>query len=204
LLLQEFAVEIKDRKGSENSVADHLSRIFTEYTDDSVGFSDHFPDEQPFAVSYAPLPWFAHIVNYLVTGKTPPHWSKQEKDKFFSQVRYYYWEDPYLFKHCPDQVVRRCVPESEIYSILTFCHSYTCGGHFEGRRTVAKVLQSAFFWPTLFRDAHNFCLTCERYQRTGALSHCDMMALSPILIVEIFDVWGIDFMGPFPPCFGFV
>jgi len=67
-----------------------LSRILTECIDDSVGFSDHFLDEQLFAVSHIPLPWFAHIVNYLATGKIPLHWSKQEKDRFFSQVRYYY------------------------------------------------------------------------------------------------------------------
>jgi len=76
LLLQEFDIEIKDRKGSENSIGDHLSRIFTEYVDESVGFSDHFLDEQLFAVSPAPLPWFAYIMNYLVTRKIPPCWSK--------------------------------------------------------------------------------------------------------------------------------
>ena len=81
---------MKDRKGSENSVVDHLSRILIECTDDSVGFSNHFPDEQLFAMSDAPLPWFAHIVNYLVTGKILPYRSKQEKDRFFSQVRHYY------------------------------------------------------------------------------------------------------------------
>ena len=155
-------------------------------------------------MSHSPLLRFAHIVNCLVTGKIPPYWSKQEKDRFFSQVRYYYWKDPYLFKHFLDQVVHRCVPKSEIHSFLTFCHSYACGGHFGGRRTAAKVLQSGFFWPTLFRDAHRFCLTCECYQRTGTLSRRDMMALFPILIVEIFDVWDIDFMGPFPSSFGFV
>jgi len=94
-------------------------------------------------------------------------------------------------------VVRRCAPESEIHSVLTFCHSYTCGGHFGGRRTAVKVLQIGFFWPTLFRDAHHFCFVCERCQRMGALSRRDMMPLSHILIVEIFDVWSIDFMGPF-------
>ena len=88
LLLQEFDIEIKDRKGSESSVTDHFSRIFTEYTDDSVGFSNHFPDEQLFAVSHAPLPWFTHIVDYLVTSKIPPYWFKQEKDRLFSQVRH--------------------------------------------------------------------------------------------------------------------
>ena len=82
-------------------------------------------------------------------------------------------------------MVRRCAPKSEIYSILTFCDFYACGGHFRGQRLAAKVLQSGFFWPTLFRDAHQFCLAYEHCQ---CLSRRDMMPLSPILIVEIFDV----------------
>ena len=74
LLLQEFDIEIKDRKGSENSIADHLSRILTECTDDSVGFSDHFPNEKLFAVSHTPLHWFAHIVNFpAIRRKIRPH-----------------------------------------------------------------------------------------------------------------------------------
>ena len=64
---------MKDKKGSENSIAYHLSRILTECTDDSIGFSEHFLDEQLFAMSHTPPPWFAHIVNYLTTGKIPPH-----------------------------------------------------------------------------------------------------------------------------------
>jgi len=146
-------------------------------------------------MSHAPLPWFAHILNYLATGKILPHCSKQEKVRFFSQVRQYYWEDPYLFKRCPYQVVCRCVCESEILIILTFCYSYAFGGHFRGHRTATKVLRSGFFWTTLFRDAHRFYLVCKCCQRMGAPSCHDMMPLSPILIVEIFDVWGIHFIG---------
>lgn len=56
LLLQESNIEIKDRKGYENLVANHLSWIFIEYADDLVVFSDHFPYEQLFAMSHAPLP----------------------------------------------------------------------------------------------------------------------------------------------------
>ena len=108
-----------------------------------------------------------------------------------------------LFKYCSDQVIRRCVPEGKFQSILTFCHSFACGGHFSGRKTADKILQSGFYWPTLFKDAHEFCKTCTRCQQVGNNSHRDMMPLNPILIVEIFDVWGIDFMGPFPPSFGF-
>jgi len=64
---------------------------------------------------------------------------------FFSQVRHHYWENAYLFKHYPDQAVRRCVPKSEIHNTLTFCHSYACGGHFGGRRTAGKVLKVGSF-----------------------------------------------------------
>jgi len=84
LLLQEFDLDIKDKKGFENLVADHLSRTFSEYTNDLVEFSDHFPNEQLFVVSQTSLPRFAHTVNYLATGKIALHWSKQEKDRFFS------------------------------------------------------------------------------------------------------------------------
>ena len=203
MLLQEFHIEIRDKKGSDNVVADHLSRIIIENTSDTIPLHDSFPDEHLFAVTHAHPPWFADFVNYLAIGQIPSNWAKQKKDQFFSQVKFYYWDDPELFKYCSDQVIRRCVPESEFQSILTFCHSHACGGHFSSRKTAAKVLQSGFYWPSLFKDAHTFCRTCLRCQQVGNMSRRDMMPLNPILIVEIFDVWGIDFMGPFPISFGF-
>ena len=65
-----------------------------------------------------------------------------------------------------------------------------------------KVLQSGFYWPSLFKEAHQMCRVCDRCQRLGKLSRCHMMPLNPILVVELFDVWGIDFMGPFPTSYG--
>ena len=82
ILLQEFDLEIKDKKGSENLVVDHLSRIFCEHRNDLVEFSDNFLMSNCL-LSQTSLPWFAHIVNYLTTGKIPLHWSKQEKYRFF-------------------------------------------------------------------------------------------------------------------------
>ncbi|CAL9012037.1 unnamed protein product [Prunus brigantina] len=52
----------------------------------------------------------------------------RERKKFFSMVKHYMWDEPYLFKYCPDQIIRRCVPESEQQSILTFGHALACGG----------------------------------------------------------------------------
>ncbi|KAL5574187.1 hypothetical protein UlMin_023784 [Ulmus minor] len=200
LLLQEFDLEIRDKKGCENVVADHLSRLIVESVDENLPIKETFPDEQLMLMSQ--LLWFANIVNYLVTGHMPSHWSYQDKTKFLTEVKKFFWDDPYLFKYCPDQIIRRCIPESEQQSVISFCHDHACGGHFSSKKTAAKILQCRFYWPTLFKDTHVYCSSCDRCQRLGSISHRNMMPLNPILIVELFDVWGIDFMGPFPNSFG--
>ena len=86
-------------------------------------------------------------------------------------------------------------------SILNHCHTLACGGHFGGNRTTAKVLQSGFYCPTLFKDAHQFVPTYDKCQRIGSISKGDELPLQPILEVELFDIWGMDFMGPFPSFF---
>ena len=100
--------------------------------------------------------------------------------------------------------MRRCIPDEEIFSVLNFCHNEACGGHFSMKKTAAKILQCGLYWPTLFKDTNNFCRSCERCQKLGALSRRHMMPLNPILVIEIFDCWGIDFMGPFPPSSGYL
>ena len=72
-------------------------------------------------------------------------------------------------------------------SILKFCHEYACGGHFGPKRTALKVLNSGFFWPTLFKDAYLFFLTCDTCERVGNLGQRNQMPQSPIFIVEKFD-----------------
>ena len=197
LLLQEFDVEIKDKKGTENLVADHLSRL--EGARDDFPVNDEFPDEKLLSIEdKRAVPWFADFVNYLVAKVAPPEFNYQQKKRFFAHLKHYYWEEPILYRHCADQVIRRCVPEDEMHSILTHCHTLPCGGHFGGQRTAAKVIQSGFYWPTLFKDAHQFVSTCNKCQRMGNISKKDEPPMHPILEVELFDLWGIDFMRPFP------
>ncbi|CAL8993232.1 unnamed protein product [Prunus brigantina] len=205
LLLQEFDLEIRDKKGSENVVADHLSRLVDENHGDGkfLPLNESFPDEQLFVIQDKE-PWYADFVNYLASGVIRDDLTFQERKKFFSMVKHYMWDEPYLFKYCPDQIIRRCVPESEQQSILTFSHALACGGHFSAKKTALKVLQSGFFWPTLFKDAFDFCSKCDRCQKMGNISRRNEMPLNNILVVELFDVWGIDFMGPFPSSFGYI
>ena len=228
LLLQEFDWEVRDKRGTENRVADHLSRIHQGDTDEAI--PDVFPeehlyymDEPPRPISWESVlvltgpgesdrgkrvrnaePWYADLANYLVTGEVPSSGeaSRAQKMKLKSEAKYYFWDDPYLWKMCADQIIRRCIPEWEQRDVLHHCHSLACGGHFGPRRTARKVLDSGFYWPTLNKDAFEYCQCCERCQQTGGISRRDEMPQVPIVICEIFDVWGMDFMGPFPSSYG--
>ena len=80
-------------------------------------------------------------------------------------MKNFYWDDPYLFKYCPDHIFQRCIPDKKINSVIKFCHSEACGGHFSSNKTTAKILQCGFYWPTMFKDTYVFCKTCENYQK---------------------------------------
>jgi len=87
LLLQEFDCEIQDRKGSENLVVDHLSRIVLQKESEST-ILGCFLDEQLLMVQSEP--WYGDFINYLVTGEAPLGWSKHDKDRFFYLVKFFY------------------------------------------------------------------------------------------------------------------
>ncbi|GJX30818.1 reverse transcriptase domain-containing protein [Tanacetum coccineum] len=106
-------------------------------------------------------------------------------------------DDPYLFKICADQVIRRCVHGQEAIDILMACHNGPIGGHHGANYTAKKVFHSGFYWPTIYHDAHNMVKSCDSCQCQGKISQKDEMAQNAIQLCEIFDVWGIDFMGPF-------
>ena len=158
LLLQEFDIEIRDKKGTDNVIADHLSRLesSSQESRNDNPISETFPDEKLYWLrdKARKCPWYANFANYLACNVLPPDLTYQQKKRFFSEVKHYLWEEPYLFKSCADGIIRRCVPEEEIDSILHHCHDREAGGHFGPTRTAAKVLQSGFYWPTLFKDAH--------------------------------------------------
>ncbi|GKA09841.1 reverse transcriptase domain-containing protein [Tanacetum coccineum] len=113
LLMQEFDIEINDRKGTENVAADHLSRLENDETSNDSEVDDNFPEETLMEINTKNEPWFADFANYL--------------------------EEPFLFKVCFD----------------------------------------------------------------GNISKRDEMPLNNIQVYEIFDIWGIDFMGPFPKSYKF-
>ncbi|XP_057755841.1 uncharacterized protein LOC130975025 [Arachis stenosperma] len=175
LLLQEFDIEITDRKESENQVAGHLSRVPQEANQDKPQqVNENFPDEHLFQVQQAP--WFADIANYKVGRKIPKKFTKQQIKKLLNEAKKFLWDEPFLFRRCSDGVIRKCVLEGEMSNILWHCHGSAYGGHFGPERTAAKA---------------------------GGLTRRNEMPQNYILEVELFDLWGIDFMGPFHPSYSF-
>nr|GFA76026.1 DNA-directed DNA polymerase [Tanacetum cinerariifolium] len=89
-------------------------------------------------------------------------------------------------------------PCKEAFDILEGCHNRPTRGHHGANLTAKKVFDSDFFGPTIYKDAHEFFKNCDSCQRQGKISQRDEMPQNSIQICEIFDVWGIDFMGLFP------
>ncbi|GJY89606.1 reverse transcriptase domain-containing protein [Tanacetum coccineum] len=110
----EFTIEIRDKKEAENLAADHLSRLENPNQDDRVRIeiNDNFPHESLNMISLNPdnePPWFADIGNYLVGNVLVKGMLSQQKKNFFKDIGHYFWDDPYLFRICADQIIRRCV-----------------------------------------------------------------------------------------------
>ena len=155
LLLQEFNLQIKYKKGVENVVADHLLRLTIEHNTHNPPINDEFPEESLLLVEN--IPWYAHIANFLETGELLADWKAQDRKFFFTKIHSYYWEEPFLYKYCGNQIIRRCVLQGEQQGILSHCHENACGGHFASQITAMKVLRYGFYWPSIFKDSHTMC-----------------------------------------------
>nr|GEX48152.1 DNA-directed DNA polymerase [Tanacetum cinerariifolium] len=179
---------------------DHLSRLENPHKDvfENKDINENFPLETLGKISSGSTPWFSDFANFHAKNFIVKGLSSQQKKKFFKDVKHYFWDDPYLFKICADQIIRRCVHGQEAYDILKACHERPTGGHHGANFTAKKVFDAGFFWPTIYRDAHNLVKSCNSCQRQGKISQKDEMPQNVIQVCEIFDVWGIDFMGPFP------
>nr|GFC77344.1 reverse transcriptase domain-containing protein [Tanacetum cinerariifolium] len=143
-------------------------------------------------------PWFADLANYHAGNFIIKGMPSQQKQKFFKDARHYVWDDPYLFRTCADQIIRRSMAGKEAIDILNACHSGPIGGHYGANYIAKKVFDSGFYWPLIYKDAFELIKRCDSCQLQGKISQKDEMPHSFIQICEIFDVWGIDFMGPFP------
>ncbi|GJY88854.1 reverse transcriptase domain-containing protein [Tanacetum coccineum] len=173
-LISRFAI----KKGAENLAADHLSRLENPHKGDLVEMemNDKFPHESLNMIDLNAdnePSWFVDIKNYQVGNVLVKRMSSQQKKKFFIDIQYYFWDDPYLFRVCADQIIRRCVDGNEAMEILKACHHGPTGGHHGPNYTAKKVSDSGFFWLTIYRDSHDMVKHYDICQRQGKISQED-------------------------------
>ncbi|GJR13660.1 reverse transcriptase domain-containing protein [Tanacetum coccineum] len=194
LLLQEFDITIRDKKGSENLAADHLSRLENPHKDvlENKDINEHFPLETLGVISSESTPWFADYANYHAGNFIIKGMSTQQKRKFFKDVKHYFWDDPCLFCPCADQIIRRCIHGQEALEILKACREGPTGDYHSANLTARKVFDAGFFWPTIYRDAHTMIKSCDNIVKTRQNFHNEIRCLKRNPVCEFFDVWGID------------
>nr|GEX29769.1 reverse transcriptase domain-containing protein [Tanacetum cinerariifolium] len=169
LLPQEFTFKVVDTKGAKNLAADHLSR----------SENPHQNVLDPKEINeFFPLETL-NLISSRDSQSTP-------------------WFVDFVNYHAGNFIVNGMTSQQKTLDILVACHSGPTGGHHGANLTAKKVFDSGFFWPTIYKDAHEFVKNHESCQRQGKFSQRDEMPQNFIQVYEIFDVWGIDFMGPFP------
>nr|GEZ18158.1 hypothetical protein [Tanacetum cinerariifolium] len=144
LLLQEFDITICDKKGTKNLAADHLSRLENPHKDvfENKDINENFSLETLGKISSGSTPWFADFENFHVGIFIIKGMSSQQKKNFFKDVKHYFWDDPYLFWICADQIIRRGVHGQEANDILKACHEGPIGGHHGANFTAKKVFDA--------------------------------------------------------------
>nr|GEX09309.1 reverse transcriptase domain-containing protein [Tanacetum cinerariifolium] len=170
LILQEFDITVHDKKRAENLSTDHLSRLENPHQSvlEKKEINETFPLETLNVASFRgelSTPWFSDFANYHAGNFVVKGMPSQQNNKFFKDVKHYFWDDPFLFKICADQVIWRCVHGQEVVDILKACHNGPTGRHHGPNYTAKKVFDSGFYWPTIYRDAHDLVKSCDDWQR---------------------------------------
>ena len=130
---------------------------------------DIFPDEHVLDAYHDLIPWFDDFSNYFANNIVSLDLSFHRRKKFMHHVKNFFWDDPYLYRSCADVLICRCMLEVEMLITLEACHSLPVGGHHSGIWTDHKIMQCAYYCPTINQDVHDFAKSSDKCQRYGGI-----------------------------------
>ena len=143
--------------------------------------------------------WITEMTIFLTTGLPPQQLSTDERKRLAVCSRNFCLLNNNLYHKGADGIWRRAVRQFEKSVILRESHCGIVGGHYAGEATRRKIRNTGLWWPTVMKDAMEYCRKCDVCQRMGQSTERDRMPFQPVLPLEPFQKWGLDFFGPFKP-----
>ena len=125
--------------------------------------------------------------------------TSKENKRIIKQSARHIWVNGYLFYIQYDLIIRRCVRKDEVLDILKACHDKPCGGYFADKRKTYKILNLGYYWPSIFKDSKKYVRSCDICQRMGRPIPFDEMPLQLQVLIDPFEKWALDFIGPINP-----
>ncbi len=196
LWMEEFDIDIVHRPGRRHGNVDGLTRAYEGVGD--VLEDDNFPGATIMSINVEEAPEeYRKIIQYLDGMKFLVGATKVVRTRIAHKSRNYSMIGNQLYFKGRDGVLRQAIGKRDTSCLLYEFHDGFCGGHFAGRITAEMILQAGYYWPTLFKDAHDYCRSydvCQAYAQRSTVSG----PLHPIPPLGPFEKWGIDLMGPLP------
>jgi hypothetical protein len=192
VILQEFDLEFTKAKAKKSLVFAELICALPS-ADENIEPRDPLPDESLFLISTSD-PWYGDILLYLQTQRFQPNISREERRRIRHHSRRYLILDDTLYHRGIDTILRRCLIHEEAERILNDCRLGACGGHLFRMATAQKILRAGYFWPSIFKDCIEAVKKCPPCQIFNKKACTHPTALHPIIAIDPFSKWGIDFM----------
>ena len=191
LLFLEFDFKVIYKPSKTHGVADALSR--NEGAEPATGI----PDQTTDALLFSMQPdWIHPIIDYLQTGTFPPSMTKEACKRLAYRAIPFQLVQGKLYQRGKDSKLRQVISETQARMILQELHKgLNVGGHFSQDITICKVLDTRYWWPTLYKDTYDYCQTCHECQKTGGLPKSVSTKLITTLSAEPFMKWRLDFVG---------
>eukprot|EP00253_Pinus_taeda_P004694 PITA_04694 len=162
--------------------------------------SDNGPTEEINQISVTDSEsQYADLVFYLKDGYAPPHLSYKRKRAIRLKEKSFTLIDDVLFKKNYDSILLRCLEKTEAQKVLQELHDGPAGGHFGADTTAHKIIHAGYYWPTLFRDTHEYVRKCLNCQTSSGRQQKSAFPLQPVNIEQPFEQWGLDIIGEINP-----
>eukprot|EP00253_Pinus_taeda_P013134 PITA_13134 len=142
---------------------------------------------------------YADLIFYLENGYAPPNLSYKSKRAIRLKAKSFTIIDDVLFKKNYDSMLLRCLEKPEAQKVLQELHDGPAGGHFGADTTTHKIIHVGYYWPTLFRDAHEYVRKCLNCQTSSGRQRKLAFPLQPVNIEQPFEQWGLDIIREINP-----